>query len=117
MSGRLTHEVNVRPTYNADYSGRMRARIAAATEPTRQIKRIEESMAGARGNINMLSSGANQRTSSFDSLVVRSAHTVLAFFNSAHILLANFKVPSWSAHREVHAYGEEPTSRPTFCLI
>lgn len=69
MSGRLTHEVNVRPTYNADYSGRMRARVAAATEPTRQIKRIEDSMGGARGNINMLSSGANQRTSSFDSLV------------------------------------------------
>ncbi|GJJ08176.1 hypothetical protein Clacol_002384 [Clathrus columnatus] len=69
MSGRVKHEVNVRPTYNADYSGRMRARVAAASEPVRQIKMIEESMGGARGNINMLSSGINQRTSSFDSLV------------------------------------------------
>lgn len=70
FSGRVKHEVNVRPKYNADYSDRMRARVAAASEPARQIKMIEDSMGGARGNINMLSSGANQRTSSFDSLVV-----------------------------------------------
>ncbi|GJJ08168.1 hypothetical protein Clacol_002376 [Clathrus columnatus] len=71
MSGRVKHEVNVRPTYNADYSSRMRARVAAASKPVRQIKMIEESMGGERGNINMLSSGINQRTSSFDSLVIR----------------------------------------------
>ncbi|GJJ16114.1 hypothetical protein Clacol_010393 [Clathrus columnatus] len=50
-------------------SGRMRARVAAASEPVRQIKMIEESMDGARASINMLSSGINQSTSSFDSLV------------------------------------------------
>lgn len=70
MSGRIKHEVNVRPSYGEKYSNRMRARHEAASEPTRQIKMIEDSHPGGRGNINMLSSGANQRTGSFDSLVV-----------------------------------------------
>ncbi|KAF8491105.1 transcription initiation factor IIF, beta subunit-domain-containing protein [Gautieria morchelliformis] len=69
MSGRIKHEVNVRPRYNENYSNRMRARHEAASEPVRQIKMIEDSLPGGRGNINMLSSGANQRTGSFDSLV------------------------------------------------
>jgi transcription initiation factor TFIIF subunit beta len=71
MSGRIKHEVNVRPRYNENYSNRMRARHEAASEPVRQIKMIEDSHPGGRGNINMLSSGANQRTGSFDSLVAR----------------------------------------------
>jgi len=70
MSGRIKHEVNVRPNYNEKYSNRMRARHEAASEPTRQIKMIEDSHPGGRGNINMLSSGADQRTGAFDSLVV-----------------------------------------------
>jgi len=69
MSGRIKQEVNARPRYNEGYSSLMRARLEAASLPTRQIKMIEDSHPGGRGNINMLSSGANQRTGSFDSLV------------------------------------------------
>ncbi|KAF8582998.1 hypothetical protein K439DRAFT_1412568 [Ramaria rubella] len=69
MSGRIKHEVNVRPKYNEKYSNLMRARHEAASEPQRQIKMIEDSHSGGRGNINMLSSGANQRTGAFDSFV------------------------------------------------
>ena len=70
MSGRIKHEVNVRPRYNERYRNRMRARHEAASEPLRQVKMIEGSVPGGRGNINMLSSGANQRTNSFYPLVV-----------------------------------------------
>ena len=62
MSGRIKHEINVRPRYNEKYSNRMRARHEAASEPLRQIKRIEDSVPGGRGNINMLSSGADRKS-------------------------------------------------------
>jgi len=65
MTGRVKHEVHTHAKYDERYSNRMRARNEAASIPTRQIKRLDEST----GAINMLSSGANQRTGAFDSLV------------------------------------------------
>ncbi|KAF8481354.1 transcription initiation factor IIF, beta subunit-domain-containing protein [Gautieria morchelliformis] len=86
MSGRIKHEVNVRPRYNENYSNRMRARHEAASEPVRQIKMIEDSLPGGRGNINMLSSGANQRTGSFDSLVACIiSHAMQCIFNLSFV--------------------------------
>lgn len=66
MTGRVKHEVHTHAKYDERYSNRMRARNEAASIPTRQIKMLDEST----GSINMLSSGANQRTGAFDSLVV-----------------------------------------------
>ena len=117
MSGRIKHEVNVRPSYSATYSSRMRARHDAASEPARQIKIMEESHPGGRGTINMLSSGANQRTGAFDSFVVRRAPPPfvrqLLSAAPAHRAVG----PRRAAARALRAHAAEPAARRAVCAL
>jgi len=71
MTGKIRHEVHIKPKYDENYSNRMRARNEAASTPIRQIKLMDESHPAGRSAINMLSSGAGQRTAAFDSFIVR----------------------------------------------
>ncbi|TFK49798.1 hypothetical protein OE88DRAFT_1662476 [Heliocybe sulcata] len=58
MTGRVAHECNMKPVFNESYRERMRARHRHYNEPKRSIQRIEESVSGGQGMVNMLSSGA-----------------------------------------------------------
>jgi len=58
MTGRVAHECNMKPLFNESYRERMRARHRHYNEPKRSIQRIEDSVSGGQGMVNMLSSGA-----------------------------------------------------------
>ena len=58
LTGRVKHECNLRPRFTDGYRRRLKERVRAANEPARQIRMIEDVMAGGRGDINRLTSGA-----------------------------------------------------------
>lgn len=68
LTGKVKHEINMRPLFNENYRKRMRARHKAANTPVRQIRLIDEVIPG-RGGVNMLTSGI-AAASGFSSLIV-----------------------------------------------
>jgi transcription initiation factor TFIIF subunit beta len=71
LHGKVVYEMNARPFFNDTYQARVRARNEAANTPARQIRMLEESVAGGQGMINRMASGvANDR--GFSDLIVRS---------------------------------------------
>ena len=58
LTGRVKHECNLRPTLTDGYRARLKQRVYNANRPARQIQMIEDHMAGGRGDINRLTSGA-----------------------------------------------------------
>ena len=68
LTGKVKHEINMRPLFNENYRKRMRERHRTANTPARQIRLIDEVVSG-RGGVNMLTSGITA-ASGFSSLIV-----------------------------------------------
>ena len=72
LTGRIKHECNLRPAFDANYRRQMKERHRKYNTPVRQIKMIDPSgVPGGRGGVNRLSSGVGiGSANSFSDFVV-----------------------------------------------
>ena len=73
FAGRIKHECNLKPAFDASYRRQMRERSRRYNTPYRQTKAIEDAgVAGGQGGINRLSSGVGVGSgAAFSELIVR----------------------------------------------
>lgn len=81
LTGRVKHDLQMRPRFSEKYRQRLRERSKAANTSSRPIQYIENAHPGGRGGINMLTSGV-ANAGSFADLVVRVFLYVVVLANN-----------------------------------